>query len=117
MWLTGGPALPICAKRRIYSRVAIPAGGRLKVTGGIESSTWTTGLTRRALLGRGLAAVPALALAGLPASTLASVPRRADRAALPGAEALGREVRDMVELGPRLAATSPHLQFIDHLED
>src|SRR3954454_10150567 len=116
MWLTGGPALPICAKAPNILARRYPCGRELKVTGGIESSTRTTGLTRRALLGRGLAAVPALALGGLPASTLASVPRRADRAALPGAEALAREVRDMVELGPRLAATSPHLQFIDHLE-
>jgi hypothetical protein len=51
---------------------------------------------------------------GLPAPALAA---RRRRGALPGANEVLRQVREMVELGPRLTATSPHLSFIDRLED
>src|SRR2546423_15705535 len=53
-------------------------------------------------------------LARLPAAALAAA-GPANRAQLPSAQELGREVRRMVELGPRLTATSPHLHFIDSL--
>jgi hypothetical protein len=68
-------------------------------------------LTRRQLLARGAAAALALALGRLPAAALAAP------SSLPSAKRLAREVREMVELGPRLTATSAHLQFIDSLED
>src|SRR4051812_49439026 len=70
-------------------------------------------LTRRTLLKRAAAATPALAYAG----ALAAPAAHARRATLPTARQLAREVREMVALGPRLTATSPHLQFIDGLED
>jgi hypothetical protein len=73
-------------------------------------------LTRRALLGRGLAAAPALALAGVPGGALAAR-RRRPRWTFADPGRLRREVTEMVELGPRLTATSPHLQFTDALED
>src|SRR4051812_19922 len=70
-------------------------------------------LTRRTLLKRAAAATPALAYAG----ALAAPAAHARRATLPTARQLARQVREMVELGPRLTATSPHLQFIDGLAD
>src|SRR4051812_2093151 len=70
-------------------------------------------LTRRTLLKRAAAATPALAYAG----ALAAPAAHARRATLPTARQLAREVREMVELGPRLTATSPHLNFVDGLED
>src|SRR3954463_16254215 len=79
-------------------------------------------LTRRQLIERGLAAAPALALAGMPGSAVAAS-RRVRRtsssrvASLPSAREVERQVREMVELGPRLPATSAHLQFVDSLED
>jgi hypothetical protein len=76
-----------------------------------------TGLTRRSLLGHGLAAAPALLLARAPAAAALTVPGPPGRAQLPSARELGAQVRRMVELGPRLTATSPHLQFIDALAD
>src|SRR5437763_3323560 len=68
-------------------------------------------LTRRTLLKRAVAATPALAYAGALAT-----PAQARHATLPTARQLAREVGEMVALGPRLTATSPHLQFIDGLE-
>src|SRR4051794_5575967 len=70
-------------------------------------------LTRRTLLKRAVAATPAVAYAG----ALAAPAAQARRATLPTARQLAREVGEMVALGPRLTATSPHLQFIDGLED
>src|SRR5947208_15930621 len=75
--------------------------------------------TRRTLVQRGLAASPLLlAPAGLPGTALAA--RRRSRpidGALPSARDVRRQVLEMVEPGPRLTATSPHLQFIDSLEE
>jgi hypothetical protein len=73
------------------------------------------GITRRTLLGRGLAAGSALAVTGVPGSALAA--RRRARWTFADPRRLRREVTEMVELGPRLTATSPHLQFIDALDD
>ena len=75
-------------------------------------------ITRRALLRRGIAASPALLAAGsLPASAFARARKRAPKGALPTAAEVRSQVREMVELGPRLTATSPHLNFVDGLED
>jgi hypothetical protein len=75
-------------------------------------------ITRRALLQRGIAASPAILAAGtLPATAFARPARRRQAGALPTAREVRRQVLDMVELGPRLTATSPHLQFIDSLDD
>jgi hypothetical protein len=61
---------------------------------------------------------------GLAASSLLFAPGMSARAlarrrtgALPTADEVMRDVREMVELGPRLTATRPHLNFIDGLED
>jgi hypothetical protein len=71
-------------------------------------------ITRRTLVKRGLAVSPLLLAPGLPAPALAA---RRRRGALPTAKEILREVREMVELGPRLTATSAHLNFVDGLED
>lgn len=71
-------------------------------------------ITRRTLVKRGLAAAPLLLAPSLPAPALAAGRRRGD---LPDANAIQRQVSEMVELGPRLTATSPHLNFIDSLDD
>src|SRR3954464_15890725 len=47
----------------------------------------------------------------------AALAKRGPKGALPTASEVYRQVKEMVELGPRLTATSPHLQFIDSLED
>jgi hypothetical protein len=75
-------------------------------------------ITRRALLQRGLASAPAVLVAGsLPATAFARPATRRAKGALPTAREVRRQVQDMVELGPRLTATSPHLQFIDGLDE
>lgn len=75
-------------------------------------------MTRRTLLRHGLAASPALLAAGsMPASALARAARRSRKGALPTANEVYRRVKQMVDLGPRLTATSPHLNFIDGLEE
>jgi hypothetical protein len=75
-------------------------------------------ITRRALLRRGLEASPALIAAGsLPAPAFARPAKRRAKGALPTASEVGRQVREMVQLGPRLTATTPHLQFIDGLDE
>src|SRR5881392_1385959 len=71
-------------------------------------------ITRRALVQRGLAASPLLLAGSLPATALA---RQRRTAALPTAQQVQHQVREMVELGPRLTATSPHLNFIDSLDE
>jgi hypothetical protein len=73
--------------------------------------------TRRTLLQRGIAATPLLLAGATPVSAVARSRRRRPRGALPTAADVRREVREMVQLGPRLTATSPHLQFIDALEE
>jgi hypothetical protein len=71
-------------------------------------------ITRRTLLKRGAAASPLLLSGALPSAALA---RKRRTGALPTAREVKRQVREMVELGPRLTATSPHLNFIDGLDD
>jgi hypothetical protein len=70
-------------------------------------------ISRRTLLKTGLAASPLLLAGGVPVSAFAKRPK----GALPTARDVYRQVQEMVELGPRLTATSPHLNFIDSLEE
>jgi hypothetical protein len=71
-------------------------------------------ITRRALVKRGLAATPLLLVPSLPAPALAA---RRRHGALPTPKQVQAQVREMVELGPRLTATSAHLNFIDGLDE
>jgi hypothetical protein len=72
-------------------------------------------LSRRALLSGGGAAAAALGLGGVAGAAEPAMLSGLAPGTLPSAAALQREVRLMVELGPRLPGSTPHNAFVDSL--
>jgi hypothetical protein len=84
--------------------------------------TTGAGLSRRDLLTRGLAASAALGI-GAPSAARAALPAlvggtaRVDPRLLPTAQDMYRDVKHMVDLGPRFTGTDAHNAFIDWLDE